>query len=112
MVFRLAASRLTNTDLIALRDFYDGTDRYRSMLFDFMRDADARDKDSAHLIYVIFPGYLSSKPIGEELPRFEWAPPDLLSRIGDAMLDILILFSLAMCSLLIGLFVFNRYDVR
>jgi ABC-type transport system involved in multi-copper enzyme maturation permease subunit len=112
MVFRLAVSRLAGTDLPAVKDFYRQTERYREALFDFLTEADARDPDSAHLIYVMRPGYLSAKPIGEEPPRFAYSQQDLAVRAGDSLLDILILFSMTACVLLIGVFAFNRYDPR
>lgn len=112
MVFRMAASRLTNNDLAAVQDFYRQTDRYQSALFDFLEEVDESDNESAHLVYVMRPGYLSAKKVGEGLPRFDCQAPDLVNRIWDADLDIVILFSLAVCTLLVGIYAFNRYDVR
>ena len=111
-VFSIAVSRLADNDLQAVRDFYTQVDRYREALFNILKEADSRDPNSSHLFYCSGRGYLSTKPFNTEVPRFTFEPPDLASRIGDILMDFLILFSLTVCAILIGIFAFNRYDVR
>lgn len=112
MVFSLAVARMTNNDLAGVKSFYEQVDRYRNALFSALREADSRDPESSHLIYTGGRGYLSNKPFQSELPRFNYSPPGLVERVGEAALDVLILFSLGMGMLLISVFAFNRYDVR
>jgi ABC-type transport system involved in multi-copper enzyme maturation permease subunit len=111
-VFTLSVSRLANTDLHAVQDFYGQVNRYRGALLEALREADSRDPESSHLVYCGQRGYLSNKPFSVAPPRFSYIPEGILERISDALLDILILFSMTACVLLIGVFAFNRYDVR
>lgn len=111
-IFRLAVSRITGTDIKEVSDFHERINKYRLALFTTMRESDSRDKNSPHLLYMNGGDYLSSEPFGGGVPRFQWKPSDFVSKIYDSLQDILILFSLALCTTMVGILAFGRYDVR
>ena len=122
MVFQHAVSRVSATDLAAVLDFYEQAARFRQTLFSFLGEQDGRHtmregetdpaRDSSGLLYSDGRGYLSSQPLAAPLPRFEYRDKPLDSRLADALPETVILFVLTMLAVIVGVFAFNRYDVR
>ena len=122
MIFQLAVSRVTATDLAAVLDFHQQAARYKQTLFNFLGEQDRphvmRDgetdptRDSSGLLYSDGRGYLSLQPLTAPVPKFEYRGQPLLERSVDALPDTVILFTLMMVALIAGVIAFNRYDVR
>ena len=122
MIFQLAVSRVTATDLVAVIDFHEQAARYKQTLFNFLGEQDRqhlmRDnetdptRDSSGLLYSDGRGYLSSQPLTAPVPRFEYREQPLSGRLADALPDTVVLFTLMMVALVAGVIAFNRYDVR
>ena len=114
-LFRQAVSRLADNDLTTLTDFFDQGERYRDALFSAIREADSRDNDSPHLLYMEgmgSGGYVSIKPFGTAPPRFEWRRMSLAERAAQALPDLLALLLLSAVLVFVGVIALNRYDAR
>lgn len=122
VLFKQAVSRLTGTDLAAVREFHRQAARFKQTLFSFLGAQDAQyvarngnfdaKHDSAGLLHSDGRGYLSSNPLTAEIPRFEYRGAGLGERMAGAMVDASALAVLALVGLVLGVFAFNRYDVR
>ena len=112
MVYKFIVSRVAGTSYVDLKDFYSQVVRYKQVLFNFLKNQDALDPDSPHIHGSQGRGYLSTKPLTAEIPRFTYVPSSLSERLEGIMVDALILFTLAACAMLFCVYLFNRYDVR
>ena len=114
-LFRQAVSRIADTDMGTLRDFFSQGEHYQDALSSSIREADSRDNDSPHLLYMAgmgSGGYVSTKPFGTAPPRFEWRQTPLEERVAQAAPDLLILLLLSAIIVFVGVIALNRYDVR
>jgi len=112
MVYKFALSRIAGTGYLTVKDFYSQVGRYKRVLFNYLKNQDARDSESPHIYGSQGRGYLSRKSLTADIPRFSYSKATMSARLGDVYVDSLILFTLAACAVLACVFVFNRYDVR
>lgn len=112
MIYKIALSNIAATDLKTVLDFNKQTLQYQQVLKNFIREQDSKDPESPHLLNSDGRGYISVKPLQVPVPKFEYRAPAIGSRFMDSLMDLLILFALAMALVMTSVIAINRYDVR
>ena len=86
---------------------------YKDVLLQFVREADADDKDSPHWINPGHGFFFSRKPIAfEEVPKPRQTEVSVAQSVSDGLVDILVLSLFGLAFFAVGYAAFRRYDVR
>ena len=108
--FQGTAEALLGTGLVRYRAFVKAAKEYVRTLRTYVRDLDAADGDSPHILYL--PDYVSERPLDHrDIPRFGGVRVSLASAVAGSYLPISILLLETAAAFLLCLWAFRRAPV-
>ena len=108
--FQYTVEALLGTGLAKRQSFLGQAFRYREALRGFLRERDAQDGDSPHVLFL--PPYLSQEPLdGDQLPRFAERPLSAAEGLEHSVVPAIVLLGETLAALLFALWAVNRTDV-
>ena len=108
--FQYTIEALLSNGIHRFESFADQGWRYRETLRDFLRDRDATDPDSPHILFL--DGFMSEKDLdSRHIPRFHEVPFPLGESVETGLAPIIILVLETMAAFYFALWAFNRSDI-
>jgi hypothetical protein len=108
--FQYSVEALLGTGIARRERFLTQARQYREEIRAFLREQDAADPESPHVLYVA--GYLSQRPLAAAaIPRFREQRPSLAERVAAGAVPLVILTLEAAVGVLFALWAFNRRDL-
>ncbi|MBT4501858.1 MAG: ABC transporter permease subunit [Gemmatimonadetes bacterium] len=108
--FQYAVEALLGTGLPKRQHFLDQAFEYRETLRSFLRERDAGDGDSPHLLF--HSEFMSQEPLdGDQMPRFVEQPLSPADGVAFSVVPFVVLLVETLASFLFALWAVNRLDV-
>jgi len=108
--FQYTVEALLGTGLAKRQHFLEQAFEFRETLRAFLRERDAADGDSPHVLFL--PAFMSQKPLdGEQMPRFVERPLSPAQGLAFSVVPLVVLLVETLAAFLFALWAVNRSDV-